>query len=332
MKNLIVFLFLWMTLAEPDNALVRPGLRNAHAMAYEAHSERVILFGGANASEVLGDTWAWDGTRWIHVSSEGPVPRTFPSMAYDTHRKKIVLFGGNRVLFGTGQHQNTFLNDTWEWDGKRWTQLNIDGPSARAEAAMAFDSARKRIVLFGGYNRSDDLMNRLGDTWEFDGEKWIELDVNGPSGRNSAALAYDTYRSKIVLFGGRAEPGVSGETWEWDGKLWTQNTKASSKPRFNSAITFDSDKRNVIRFGGVFQRQRFGDAWSYDGKDWKLLSSSGPTARNHATIVYDSKRKKIVLFGGHDGDYVFGDLWEWDGQKWFQQETIKPEKHIDNGH
>jgi hypothetical protein len=39
-----------------------------------------------------------------------------------------------------------------------------------------------------------------------------------------------------------------------------------------------------------------------------------------------------VLFGGHDGDYVFGDLWEWDGQKWFQRETIKPEKHIDNGH
>ena len=40
-----------------------PGVRNAHAMAYDPSIGRVVLFGGADAASVRGDTWAWDGDR-----------------------------------------------------------------------------------------------------------------------------------------------------------------------------------------------------------------------------------------------------------------------------
>jgi Galactose oxidase, central domain len=314
------------------------GVRNAHAMAYDSTRDRVILFGGADASKVCGDTWEWDGKRWTQVSLAGPEPRTFAAMAYDSVRKKVVLFGGNRVLFGKNPDQNTFLDDTWEWNGSKWTQIMVTGPPPRAEAAIAFDSRRGRVVLFGGYNRTEDGRNRLGDTWEWDGSKWTQIKVPGPSPRNGAAQVYDSVREKIVLFGGSTQEDVSGETWEWNGRDWVENRAASTQGRFNCVLAFDSARGKVVRFGGRYAGKPVGDTWEYDGKGWKQVSSSGPTARNHSAMVYDSMRKKIVLFGGHDfgtdnsGVNVFGDTWEWDGNEWTQKDAGKAQKRIDNDH
>lgn len=44
----------------------------------------------------------------------------------------------------------TLVNDTWEWDGQSWTQVEADGPSPRSDHVMAFDSIRNRTILFGG--------------------------------------------------------------------------------------------------------------------------------------------------------------------------------------
>ena len=313
------------------------GVRNAHAMAYDGNRGRVILFGGADASKVCGDTWEWDGRKWTRVSLAGPGPRTFPAMAYDSLRKRVVLFGGNRVLFGGSPEENEFLNDTWEWDGRKWTQVNVKGPSPRAEAAMAFDSRRGRIVLFGGHNRAGEAGSRLGDTWEWDGKSWIEIKVTGPSPRNGAAEVYDSGRGKIVLFGGSTREAVSGETWEWDGEQWVENRAASTEGRFNCVMAYDGARRKVIRYGGRYSGKPVGDTWEYDGKAWKRLSSTGPAARNHTAMAYDPKSKKIALFGGHDfGTHdpanVFGDTWEWDGGNWSQAEAGEIQKRTNNTH
>ena len=37
----------------------------------------------------------------------------------------------------------------WEWDGADWTP--VWSPPAVGGAAMAFDDARQRVVMFGGY-------------------------------------------------------------------------------------------------------------------------------------------------------------------------------------
>jgi hypothetical protein len=307
-----------------------PGVRNAHAMAYDSSRGRVVLFGGADASKVRGDTWEWDGSRWEQVNNSGPAPRTFPAMAYDNRRKRVVLFGGNRVLFGKAVADNQFLADTWEWDGKKWVESKAAGPPPRAEASMAFDSSRSRIILFGGYNRTGANVNRLGDTWEWDGRVWMEMKVSGPAPRSGAAQAYDSSRRETVLFGGQRTN--STETWEWNGARWALNDKATTLGRFNCAMAFDPVRRRVIRFGGYYDGARFGDTWEYDGVTWQLLTSDGPAPRNHTAMVYDSKRKRTVLFGGHDGENVFGDTWEWDGRTWLQKHSIKSEKRIENGH
>ena len=112
-------------------------------MAYDSRRGRVVLFGGADASKVCGDTWEWDGNRWTQVSVTGPGPRTFPAMTYDSLRRRVVLFGRNRVLFGRNPEENKYLDDTWEWDGRRWMQIKVPGPPS----AGFFVELRERAVF-----------------------------------------------------------------------------------------------------------------------------------------------------------------------------------------
>jgi hypothetical protein len=75
------------------------------------------------------------------------------------------------LLYG-GKDDATFFKNTWEWDGHHWTQRQDIGPSARAFAAMAYDSGRRHAVLFGGAGPG-----LYGDTWE----QFVRAEVKNPS-------------------------------------------------------------------------------------------------------------------------------------------------------
>jgi hypothetical protein len=305
------------------------GVRNGHAMTYDSDRRRVLLFGGADASRVTGETWEWNGNRWQRLTDAGPGPRTFPALAYHDRAHHAVMFGGNRVLFGTPEDTDTFLSDTWIWQRGRWVRLDVPGPSPRAEAAMAYDDRRARVVLFGGYRRSSSGTIRLGDTWEWDGRQWMQVASDGPSPRNGAAAAYDARRERVVLFGGS---GASNETWQWGGDRWVQRNAGEVPGRFNPSMTFDRARGVVIRFGGWTGRNRVDETWSLSIGGWTRIDVAGPPARNHAAFVYDVRRMRAVLHGGHDGDNVFGDTWEWDGVRWHLMASAAPKRRLDNGH
>ena len=101
-----------------------------------------------------------------------------------------------------------------------WTQKQGIGPQPRFGHAMAYDSSRHRVVLFGGDSLRSGLFN---DTWEWDGENWTQMADTGPAPRSKHSMAYDTVRRRVIIFGGAtgAAP-VRGDTWEWDGEDWTQ--------------------------------------------------------------------------------------------------------------
>src|ERR1051325_7923542 len=128
-------------------------------------------------------------------------------------------------------------------------------PPRRASAAMAYDSARKRIVLYGGHystlNSQDGYS--LGDTWEWDGASWHDTMVtSGPNARAGAAMTYDPVRGVVVLFGG-APPGHNGiftpfaDTWTWDGTAWTKLAPTRSPPgRTGAMIAWDAASQRVV--------------------------------------------------------------------------------------
>jgi Galactose oxidase, central domain len=150
-----------------------------------------------------------------------------------------------------------------------WTQKEDIGPSPRQDAAMAYEAARQRVVLFGGRS-SEGYFN---DTWEWDGDAWTQVADMGPSVRRSCGMTYDESRQRLVLFGGEVmgstqvnEP--NGETWEWNGGEWTQVADIGPAARYGCAMTYDTVRHRVVLFGGYSylpQSTYFDDTREWDG-------------------------------------------------------------------
>jgi hypothetical protein len=103
----------------------RPPPRTKAAMAFDAATGEMVLFGGAGAStgsEALGldDTWTWDGTTWVQLHPvTSPAPEGGASMVYDAATADLVLFGGNPTI----NDADTF-DETWRWTGSTWTYVS----------------------------------------------------------------------------------------------------------------------------------------------------------------------------------------------------------------
>ncbi|MCK4341969.1 MAG: hypothetical protein KAY37_09630 [Phycisphaerae bacterium] len=251
-------------------------------------------------------------------------------MAYDSARGRVVLFGGASGI--------TTHDDTWEWgwDGTSvsWTEQDPPGqtPGPRHSHAMAYDGARRVVVLFGG-----KATGKLADTWEWDGTEWTSLEVSpAPCSRHGHSMAYDAARGKVVLFGGYDSQNVRlDDTWEWDGGEWTERTDLPpSRPsaRAYAAMAHDNQRGVIVLFGGNQggAEQYCGDTWEFDGTGWTQRTDSGPSAREGAAAAYDatSGRDCVVLFGGFDSAFKY-DTWTWDGTagesgEWSLESTSGP--------
>jgi len=227
-------------------------------MAYDAVRQRVVLFGGKNATTTFGDTWEWDGVDWIPLfPPTGPTPRSCPLMAWDSSRGRIVLHGGRRSV------SNLFERDTWEWDGTNW--LNVTPSTsplnpARLAAVMAFDSIRGRLVL---------VPANTTETWERTNTTWAQIFGAGAAAPslNFSAMAFSTLGRICVLFGGRDSTLQNrlGDTWEWDGANWTQVLASPAPaPRSDHAMAYDSARNVVVLFGGAASNSvSLNDTWEY---------------------------------------------------------------------
>lgn len=198
-----------------------------------------------------------------------------------------------------------------------WSTLSSSGPAARTAVAMAFDSGRNRLVLFGGAANGV----RLNDTWEWNGTSWSQVASGGPPGRGNHNMVYDSVRRRVVMFGGVTGTGLGTplqDTWEWDGVAWFHMN--DGPPVSRPAMAYDSGRRRTVLFGGATNTppvQYTDDTWVWDGSNWTQVASSGPPGRWDTKMSYDSGRGVMVLFGGA-GNMVgwMGDTWEWDGSIW----------------
>jgi len=109
-------------------------------------------------------------------------------------------------------------------------------PGARYEARMVYDTKTQRILMFGGitgFDAGTKLQHDLGDTWEWNGAKWVQrFTPNAPSARSSYMMVYDTNRQHTLLFGGKHETGYVNDTWKFENGAWSQiNTPNSPGAR-----------------------------------------------------------------------------------------------------
>ena len=239
--------------------------RAGAGVATDTARGRVVLFGGEDEAGACGDTLEWDGKAWKRVASSGPPARTVPQLAYDSRRQRTVLFGGQDPARRT-------LGDTWEWDGTQWTKRADSGPPPRFQHVMVYDAARGRVVLFGGhtgvpFDRSAPAKGSLGDTWEWDGERWTLASAPGPSPRDHHAMAFDAARGKVVLFGGWNGKFLD-EVWEWNG-AWTQVEARGPSARGGlPSLLYHPLRKTVLLYGGWGDRGPETDVWTWDGRAW----------------------------------------------------------------
>jgi hypothetical protein len=314
-------------------AQLSPAPRAGHVMASAGRGGGVFLFGGQrDTNPHLVDTlWLWNGSAWRIVSDEGPHHRGMAAMAFDTRRGVLVLYGG--INGSVGSSSGTRYGDTWEWDGRRWTERNVHTPGPRDHHAMAFDEARRVMVMYGGetYDRSYSR-----ETWTWDGSRWKMADsLTGPGGLGHHAMAYDSRRQRVVMFGGDRprfgdRPGLraNSDTWEWDGARWERVATEGPPPISAGRMAYDAARGVTVLFGGDRTRD---ETWTWDGTRWEEHKVPGPSPRSVHAMAYDAKRERVVLFGGGGpggpGLYnSFNDVLEWDGAQWVKRDVVRRHK------
>ena len=190
----------------------------------------------------------------------------------------------------------------------RWQPATI--PS-RFHHAMAFDSARNRVVTFGG---AGDIFEPDQDqTWEYDGDRWIlRTPPMSPSARSGHVMAYDELRGRVVLFGGGADGAPGGETWEWDGSAWLHHHPAASpSARQYTSMAYDRARGRVVLFGGALQNE----TWEWDGLTWvQRFPALSPGARALPLMAFDAANNTVLLHGGVGSS----EDWSWNGTSWAQ--------------
>jgi hypothetical protein len=230
----------------------RPTTRSYAMAGYDEVEHRTVVAGGSGTD--VDNSWAWNGNNWSFVddlvgphdsggmvwagnvllmfaAKQNAAPEvlaldgmswneltTFhgPSsllnssgFAYDSARKLTVVFLRN------GQ--------TWEYDNttQEWTEnAHAGGPGVRCGVAMAYDEQRRVTVLFGGSgaDQCKDAKPLFADTWEYDGEGWLQVATTGtPPVRFHARMVYDSSAQRMVLFGGNGasfDP-IKADTWTY---------------------------------------------------------------------------------------------------------------------
>ena len=191
------------------------------------------------------------------------------------------------------------------------TPLNIYG-----EGAVAGDTTRNEVVVFGGYDSSWNLSNA---TWVWTKEKgWEEkFPENSPPARLRGLMCYDSERKEIVLYGGDGQNGELNDTWVWNGQDWQQKTPTNqySINHWSCAMVYDAARKKAVIIQSNYDNNN-GGMYFWDGENWTQESISMPTGMDYyLSAVYDAKNEKIVLLTRN------GETWLFSGTSWVKSES-----------
>jgi len=183
--------------------------------------------------------------------------------------------------------------------GPTWTQINTTAqPDITDGYAMAYDSVRDVVVLYGG----GQTWPYSNETWEFDGTNWTQIATTAePNALYGMTLVYDDTRNKVVLFGGSNNQDTAlNETWEYNGGTWLQVSPTNSPPaRSSHAATWDSGNNRMLIHGGNEQANALNDLWAFNGTVWtQITTTNAPAARTNHAIAYHNS--ELLLYGGRD--------------------------------
>ena len=258
----------------------RPTPRFSHNALYDASGQRMLIWSGrsldASGSTLLNDVWALDLNThdWtlLAATTAAPIARYGTAAVFDPVAGHLVSFAG----FTT---QGRF-DDTWRFDPERRTWQDVTAastqPGERCLHAAAFDSQRRRMIMFGGQRGNA----ALDDAWALDlaTDQWTALpSVPATGGRKFPAMTYDSSADRVLVFGGETTAGTrAGDLWALDlaSQLWSVLTTTGPSSRDGAVLVYVPSQSRLILFGGTTPDGNAGDTWS-------LALPGPPTAVSH---------------------------------------------------
>jgi hypothetical protein len=284
---------------------------------------------------------------WIQLSPSGTIAgsgRYGHTAVYDAVNNRMTVFGG--------EANSGFLNDVWVLStanglgNSAWTQITATGtaPSARLWHTAIYDTTNNRMVIFGGWNGSNDL----NDVWVLSTANglgisaWTQLNPNpdptygSPTARQNHSAVYDSANNRMIIFGGNDNDfnsdlndvwvlsnanGVGG-TADWT--LLHPNpdpTNGFPTTRQGHSAVYDSTHNRMIIFGGNdnnITNNFLSDVWVLSTANgiggtpqWTMLFPSvEPLGRDGHTAIYDNANNVMTIFGGYrSGNVVLNDVW-----------------------
>jgi hypothetical protein len=271
------------------------GPRLLPKVVYDSTVSETILFGGGTTQTLPTGTWSWDGTTWSQIPTTiDPPSRNGHAMALrpGDATQTVLLYGGERF--------QSFLGDTWTFNGADWTEhTGVVGPPGMRLAAMVYHQAIGNFVHFGG-SAGPSGNTVYGDTYEWDGSIWNAVFAPGPAARHGHMMTYDPIRQEAVLFGGLIPgQGNQNDTWVYDASGWTQKFVSGPPAVRSAAMAFDHSRNSVVLHGG--RLDNFGQSnqtWEWNGASWALVNELNPVAREYRDMVYDFARGELIFVGG----------------------------------
>lgn len=160
-----------------------PGQIAMHEAVWDAHGDRMLVFGGwklpyaGGPKQELTDLWAFHPSegRWERLPTPKGPPSVFKfSLVLDPERNQLLLFGGFK--FQVRRSNEPYVSDQlWRYDLdlQLWEQVDPSGPrpSARFAHGATWNPMTQEMVIVGGY-----ADGHLDDVWAYDPqtERWTE--------------------------------------------------------------------------------------------------------------------------------------------------------------
>ncbi len=157
-----------------------PSPRMGSLAIYDPARNATVLFGGAGASGVLGDTWEFRAGNWSSVGQDFPAApgaRWAASGAYDSEDGYPLMVNGYN-----GGH---FISEVWAFGGGTWNELaDAGGPDASFGGVLVDDPTDAYMVYFSGVVAGYALLTA---TLVYQHGGWLVL-INPPGSTNFPLL------------------------------------------------------------------------------------------------------------------------------------------------
>jgi hypothetical protein len=273
--------------------------KNAMLFATAPYDGGVALFGGRVIAGALDDFLRLDTTGVSRPFNHAvPSGRVFPCFA--TVGDRAVLFGG---------WNGGVLGDTWELDGKAWSEKKpANSPSPRQRAACA-EGPTDTALLFGG-----GVDATVNDTWIWDHATWTQ--------KKTATSPFNDGAPRLARVGAENVLLAYETAYHWTGSDWGK--LAGKVPSRIGTVVTGADWSVFSSYAGkgALVVPEMGTQWSYDGTAWisvdpvgiAPIGGPGVTSPILGNAGIDLGAR-LLLLGTRLGQNTT-EAWLWDGASW----------------